>query len=57
VPAGDGPVLLRSVADPAHCAAAAGVGRLSIALDSVATERLQGEAPYSGALMLTLAPE
>ena len=57
LPAGDAPVLLRSVADPAHCAVAAGVGRLSIALDSVAAERLRGEAPYAGALMLTLAPE
>lgn len=54
---GDAPVTIRAVADPADCGHAPGSGRLRIALEPADTERIQAGAPYTGSLMLTLAPE
>jgi hypothetical protein len=53
----DAPATIRAVADPAHCGRAPGSGQLRIALDPLASESLQAGAPYTGALILTLAPE
>jgi hypothetical protein len=55
---GEGPAAAPSLAAPidkADCAP--GSGRLSVALDPAAAERLRTGAPYTGALILTLVPE
>jgi hypothetical protein len=54
---GGAPAKIRAVADPADCGRAPGAGRLGIAFDPADAERLRAGAPYSGTLLLTLAPE
>lgn len=53
----DAPAPLAAVANPAECGSATGSGRLRIAFDPAAAERIKAGAPYTGALMLTLVPE
>lgn len=54
---GQAPVAIRAVADPADCGRAPGAGRLRIALDEGAAARVESGAPYTGTLVLTLAPD
>jgi len=53
----DMPATIRAVADPADCGRAPGSGQLRIALEPAASESLRAGAPYTGSLILTLAPE
>lgn len=53
----DMPATIQAVADPADCGRAPGSGQLRIALEPAASESLRAGAPYTGSLILTLAPE
>ena len=53
----EAPLVLEAVADPAECERAPGSGQIRIALEPADSAKLLGTAPYSGTLMLTLAPD
>ncbi len=57
LPSDSAPLTLRAAANPADCARVAGSGDLRIALDPADADRLRAGAPFTGTLMLTLAPE
>jgi hypothetical protein len=54
---GDTPVTLQALADAAECASSNGSGQLRIALDSADAQKIETGTPYTGSMVLMLAPE
>jgi hypothetical protein len=53
----DTPVTIQAWADPAECAGDQGSGQLRVAIDAADAPKMLAGTPYTGSLVLMLAPE